>query len=97
MGTWDDSLSPCQPLAGARLVEGGRLGVKLHVTRIDSWPIDPGVVQVAFTRLDEEHLEVVVQVGQPGEVSELSYIYKLIIQMLTFQRQRSRSSPHHIQ
>lgn len=73
MGTWNDSLSACQPLARARLIEGSCLGVKLHVTRIDSRPKDPGVVQVAFTRLNEEHLEVVVQIGQPGKVSELSY------------------------
>jgi hypothetical protein len=55
-----------EPLRGAGLIEGCRLGVQLHVTGKDSRTKDRGVVEICLSGLDEEDLEVVVQVGQPA-------------------------------
>lgn len=62
MGTWDNGLSAGKPFRRARLIEGRRLRVNLHILRIDTRPEDPWVIQVALSRLNQEHLKIVVQV-----------------------------------
>lgn len=66
MGTWNHRLSPREPFRWTRLIEGGRFRVQLHVTGVNPWPEDPWVVQVAFTSLDEQNLQVVIQIRQSG-------------------------------
>ncbi len=65
MGTRNNCSTPIEPLGGARVVEGGRLGVQLHVPWVDTGTVDPWVVQVALSALNQEDLELVVQVCQP--------------------------------
>lgn len=64
MGTWHDRLPSRQPLRRAPFVEGCSLGVKLHVTRVDTRAKHPGVVEVALASLNQQDLQVVVQVGE---------------------------------
>lgn len=67
MGAGHDCLPAGEPFGGSGLVEGGCLGVQLHIHRVDARPEDPGVVEVALAGFDEEDGEVVVQVGQSKE------------------------------
>lgn len=53
VGTGHDSLSAGKPLGGARLVEGGSLGVHLHVARVDTRAEHIRVVEVALAGLNE--------------------------------------------
>jgi hypothetical protein len=69
MGARDDGSTTIEPLGGSRVVEGSRLGVKLHVSRVDTRAIHPGVVDIVLSALDQQDLEIVVQVGQPWQES----------------------------
>jgi hypothetical protein len=71
MGAGHDCLPAGEPFGGSRLVEGGCLGVQLHVTRVDAGPEDPWIVEVALAGFDEKHGEVMVQIGQSDIVSEV--------------------------
>jgi hypothetical protein len=64
MSSGNNSLPAIEPLRRSRLIEGCSLRVKLHVTRVDTGAIDPRVVQVVLSRLNEKNLEVVVEVGE---------------------------------
>lgn len=59
-----DCLPAGKPFGGSGLVEGGCLGVQLHVTRVDAGSEDPWIVEVALAGFDEKHGEVMVQIGQ---------------------------------
>lgn len=65
MGARHNRSAAGQPFGRTRLIERRRLGVQLHVSRVDTRSKHPRIVKVALTGLDEEDLEVVVQVGQP--------------------------------
>ena len=52
-------------LRGSRLVSS-RLDVEACGTRTDSRAVDPWIVQVGLSTLDQEDLKLVVQVGQAG-------------------------------
>jgi hypothetical protein len=54
MGARHDSSSSIEPFRWPRVVEGGSLAVQLHVPRVDAWTIDPRVVQVVLTTLNQE-------------------------------------------
>lgn len=66
MGTWHSSRPSRKPLARTRLVKRSRLGVKLHVTGVDTRPKHPRVVEVALASLDKQNLEVMVKIRQPS-------------------------------
>lgn len=69
MGTGHHSLAAGEPFGWARLIEGGRLGVQLHVPGIYPRPVHPWVVEIALPCLDEEHLQIMVQVCQAAVLS----------------------------
>ena len=46
VSTWYNSLPPSEPLRRTRLVERGRLAVKLHVSGIDTRTEDPSICSV---------------------------------------------------
>lgn len=58
MGNRDHGTTTGQPLGRPRLIEGGRLRVQLHVSRVDARPEDPRVVEIALAGFDEEDLEL---------------------------------------
>lgn len=64
VGAGHDGRSTGKVLGRPGLVKCGRLGVQLHVPRVDTRPEDPGVVEIVLTAFDEENGEFVVQVGQ---------------------------------
>lgn len=65
VGRRNNGTTASKVIRGTRFIEGRRLGVEAHVAREDSWSEHEGVVEVVLARLDEEHLQVVIQVGQP--------------------------------
>lgn len=64
MGSRDNGAPTGEVLRRTRLVKGRRLGVEPHIPGEDGGRVHERVVEVVFSRLDEEHLEVVVQIGQ---------------------------------
>jgi hypothetical protein len=64
MSARDNSSTSIEVLRGARVVESSCLGVQLHVLWVDAGTVDPGVVEVALSGLNQEDLEFVVQVGK---------------------------------
>lgn len=58
------SSSSIKPFRRSRVVEGGSLAVQLHVPRVDTWTENPWVVQVVFSALNQEDLEIVIQIRQ---------------------------------
>jgi hypothetical protein len=69
MGTGHDGLPASKPFRWARLIEGSRLGVQLHVSRVNTRAEHPWVVEVVLAGLDEKNLEVMVKVGQAATVN----------------------------
>lgn len=69
MGGRHNGLTASEPFGRSRLVEGSRLGVKLHVARVDARAVDPWVVEVVLTSLDQENLQVPVKVRETCLIS----------------------------
>ena len=64
MCTWHNRTTACKPLAGSGVIEGRSLAVQLHVDRVDTRTVDPWVVKIGRSALDQHDLELVVQIGQ---------------------------------
>lgn len=64
MCTGHDGSTTIKVFRWTRVVEGGCLGVQLHVLGVDTRPVHPRVVEVALPSLNQEDLELVVQVGE---------------------------------
>jgi hypothetical protein len=50
---WHDGFAASQPFGRAGVIEGGSLAVQLHVAWVYCRPVDPWVVQVALSSLDQ--------------------------------------------
>ena len=88
MCTWNNGSSTIKPLRGSGVVECSRLRVQFHVPWVDTWTVHlrkvskfhtstvsstcPWVVQVVLTTFNDQHLKVVVQVGQPARGDTVS-------------------------
>lgn len=68
MSTWHNSLSTSKPFRWTGLIKGCSLGIKFHVSRIDTRTVYPRVVEIVFASLNEEYLEVVIKIGQPAGI-----------------------------
>ena len=64
MSARNDRTTAREPFGRTRVVEGGGLAVQLHVAWEDTWAVDPRVVEVVLSSLNEHDLEAVVQIGQ---------------------------------
>jgi hypothetical protein len=64
MRAWHNSPAPIEPFRRTRVVEGSSLAIQLHVLGVDTRAEDPWVVEVVFSGLNQEDLEIVVKIGQ---------------------------------
>ena len=64
MGARHDGATSIKPFGWTRVVESGRLGVQLHVSRVNAGTVDPWVVQIALSSFNQKDLEVVVEISQ---------------------------------
>lgn len=73
MSTRYNGFAAGKPFRRTRLVEGGCLRVQLHVSRIDAGAENPGIIEIAFSSLDQQNFEIVIQIGQPVIVRTTVY------------------------
>lgn len=56
MSTWYNSSSSIKPLWWSRVVEWSSLAVKFHVSRVDTWSVNPWIVEIVLTTFDDQDL-----------------------------------------
>lgn len=64
MCTGDDCSPAIEPFRRSRVIEGCSLAIKLHISRINARSVDPWIVQVVLSSLDQEDLKFMVEIGQ---------------------------------
>ncbi|KAH3669438.1 hypothetical protein OGAPHI_001559 [Ogataea philodendri] len=64
VGAWNNSSSTVQSLGRSGSVESSSLGVKSHVSWVNSWKIHPWVVDVVLTTLDKSNSKIWIKISQ---------------------------------
>jgi hypothetical protein len=84
VSTRDHCPTPIEIIRRPRIVERCGFAVELHIDRIDAWTVNPWVVQVVLTAFNQEHLKVMIKVGQTCSV--LGHIMACFGKVLTASR-----------